>query len=166
MLQDRTCRECSCSFKGGPRAYYCVPCRTERAKLTNAEYRRRKRRGLTRPIGSIDTCERCSEPYTVEGGLQRFCPKCQPIHNAEYDRQTALPVYHANKDQINPTRNLKRRIRDNHCVICGNEFEPVNGSTTCSSECKKVNKRNIYKAFYERAKENKQLSEQKKPPTN
>lgn len=137
MLQERTCRECQVIFRGGPRAYYCPDCRISRAKIASAEYKRRKRKGLTRTIGSTDVCERCRKPYTVEGGQQRFCPECQPIHAAEYDRITSLEFYKENKDKINPPRKMKRRKRTNICSFCGNVFEPVNGRTTCSSECKR-----------------------------
>ncbi|ARF67197.1 hypothetical protein B7C51_04295 [Paenibacillus larvae subsp. pulvifaciens] len=136
-LLTRTCRECSASFQGGPRAYYCPSCRAERTRKTCTEHKRRKRQGKTRSLGSKDTCERCGKTYTVKGGNQRFCLDCQPIHTAEYDRRTSLEFYNSHKERINPKRKLKRRKRSNICAICGNVFEPVNGSTTCSPECKR-----------------------------
>lgn len=144
MIQDRVCRECGHSFKGGPRAYYCPACRVERKKEAKRQYEARARLGTQRKLGSKDKCERCGIDYTVESGLQRFCPECQPIHNAEYDRMTALDFYHDNKERINPPRKLKRRKNSNICVMCGNVFEPINGSTTCSPKCKRLlaNKRN------------------------
>ncbi|QHZ52293.1 hypothetical protein [Paenibacillus larvae] len=108
-LQDRTCRQCQASFQGGPRAYYCPICRAERTKKTYAEYKRRKRQGKARALGSTDTCERCGKSYVVNAGLQRFCPVCQPIHAAEHDRRTSLEFYREHKDTINPVRNQKRR---------------------------------------------------------
>lgn len=153
MIQNRTCRECGCSFKGGPRAYYCPSCRTERTKQTNADYRRRKLAGDVRTIGSTDKCDRCGKEYTVEAGLQRFCPKCQPIHAAEYDRNTSLPFYHANKDRINPPRKLKRRTRSDICAWCNNKFEPINGSTTCSDECKRKLGNKHSRNFHRRQKD-------------
>lgn len=108
-LQDRTCRQCGNTFEGGPRAYYCPTCRAERTRKTYAEYKRRKRQGKTRALGSKDTCERCGKTYTVKGGNQRFCPECQPIHTAEYDRRTSLEFYRKHKDRINPTRNQRRK---------------------------------------------------------
>ncbi|MNW42237.1 hypothetical protein D3C74_194010 [compost metagenome] len=140
MIQDRKCRECSVVFQGGPRAYYCPSCRIERKKTAKQAYVERKRRGESRSLGSSDKCERCGKTYVVEASLQRFCPDCQPIHALEYDRDTALPFYHVNKDRINPPRKLKRRKRSNKCEWCGNEFEPVNGSTTCNDECFRLNK--------------------------
>lgn len=138
MIQDRQCLTCKNAFKGGPRAYYCPTCRDDRSKQTKAAYRARKQAGNVREIGSHDICKRCGEEYTVEGGQQRFCPECQPIHAAEYDRKTSLPFYHENKERINPTRNMNRRKGSNICAWCEKEFEPVNGSTTCTDECRRL----------------------------
>lgn len=108
-LLDRVCRECDRHFQGGPRAYYCPSCRKERQRQQGAAYQRRKRAGTIRPLGSVDTCERCGESYTVEGGLQRFCPDCQSIQAAEHDRETSLAFYYENKERINPVRNERRK---------------------------------------------------------
>lgn len=151
MIQDRICRECGEDFKGGPRAYYCPSCRVERQKQHARDYKKRKRSGEVRPLGSKNKCERCGAEYTVQAGSQRFCPECQPIHAAEYDRVTSLEFYNQHKDRINPPRKLKRRKRSNICVWCGNEFEPVNGSTTCSDECKRLY-RNKYMREYNKRK--------------
>lgn len=159
MMQDRTCRQCKVVFKGGPRAYYCHVCRVERAKETDRDYARRKRAGLTRALGSTDTCERCKKPYTVVAGLQRFCPECQPIHAAEYDRNTSIEFYHEHKERINPPRNNKRRKRGNICEWCGNTFEPINGSTTCNDECRRQ-LRNRYSSTWTKKKR----AEYAKPP--
>lgn len=152
MLQQRICNTCSKSFDGGPRAYYCPSCRADRKREAKARYQERKRNGAVRPIGSVDACEMCGDPYAVEGGLQRFCPTCQPIHAAEYDRQTSLPFYHKKKDRVNPVRNEKRRIRSNRCLWCDKEFEPVNGSTTCSYECKRLLANKRQREYQERKK--------------
>lgn len=152
MLQNRTCRECDRSFEGGPRAYYCPSCRNERTRITNAAYRKRKLTGEVRHIGSKDKCERCDKEYTVIAGLQRFCPDCQSIHAIEYDRETALPFYHENKDRINPPRKLNRRKRSDECVICGTKFDPVNGSNTCSDDCKLKLAKTYAKTYREKIK--------------
>lgn len=111
MMLDRICRnpQCNVSFRGGPHAHFCPSCRAERAKKVNADHKQRKRRGLTRAIGSTDICERCNRSYTVDGGLQRFCPECQPKHAAEHDRKKSLSYYHNNKNEINPVRNERRK---------------------------------------------------------
>jgi len=140
MLLDRICREASCgrSFKGGPRAYYCPSCRAERQRQQKADNKRKKRLGLVRAIGSTDTCERCSKLYTVNGGNQRFCPECQPIHAAQHDRETSITFYHDNKDRTNPPRNERRRKGMKNCEWCGKEFpDRVGSPKACSEECRK-----------------------------
>lgn len=153
MIQERICRECGRSFKGGPRAYYCPSCRADRALISQRESKARARKGLTRRLGSIDKCERCGKDYEIAGANQRFCPECQPIHALEYDRETALPFYHANKKRINPPRKLKRRKRSNICLWCGKDFDPINGSTTCSDECKRLLANKHTRDSYQRTKE-------------
>jgi hypothetical protein len=148
MIQDRTCRECSCSFKGGPRAYYCPSYREDRKKQATREYNARKRKGQVRHIGSIDTCERCKKDYTVESGLQRFCPECKPIHTLEYDRETALPFYHENKDRINPVRNDRRRVGERNCDFCGKSYIQTDRQLTCNDECKRQLKNKKWNETY------------------
>lgn len=110
-LRPRICRnpECGATFAGGPRAWYCPACRAVRQAETDRRYKARARRGETRPLGSQDICARCGETYTVTGGLQRYCPACAPLAVAEIDRAQGLAYYAANKDQINPVRNVRRR---------------------------------------------------------
>lgn len=74
----RTCKSCGAHFLGGGRASYCPACRAERQKKQKSEYEARKRAGTVRRLGSIDHCAICGKPYTVEGGLQRYCPECAP----------------------------------------------------------------------------------------
>lgn len=148
-LLDRTCRECDRSFQGGPRAFYCPSCRAERQREQSRRGKARQRQGLTRRLGSIDTCERCRKQYTVEGGLQRFCPECQPVHAQEYDRETSLEFYYQNKGRINPGRNERRRIGLRKCEWCGAEFD--HGGTkrlTCSEEHQRLLKNKKYREIY------------------
>lgn len=42
MIQQRSCRTCGRSFEGGPRAYYCPECLTERRRESWRNYKRRK----------------------------------------------------------------------------------------------------------------------------
>lgn len=112
MLQNRTCKECSVAFTGGPRAYFCQSCRSLRIRQNTAITSYRHRHGLTRKIGSTDTCERCKNTYTVMGSLQRFCLECKPIHTLEHDREATLTFYHINKEVINPVRNERRRKKE------------------------------------------------------
>lgn len=137
MIKDHICRECGCSFQGGPRAYYCPVCRVVRQRQQNASGKAKERKGLTRKLGSIDICERCKKDYIVNAGLQRFCPDCQPIHALEYDRETSLPFYHQNKERINPVRNERRRAGELSCDWCSKPYIQVNSQLTCSEECKR-----------------------------
>lgn len=137
MLQRRICQQCGRSFEGGPRAYYCPSCRIERKRDHDADFQRRKRKGNYRPLGSIDKCEQCGKDYVVEGGQQRFCPDCQPIHAKEYDRETAIEFYHAHKDRINPVRYQRRRKPPKKCAWCGKEFKTGTRALTCSPECRR-----------------------------
>jgi predicted nucleic acid-binding Zn ribbon protein len=143
MLQQRICRQCGRSFEGGPRAYFCPSCRADRQREQWADYKRRQRKGDTRPIGSTDKCKRCGKDYTVNSGLQQYCPDCKPIHYAEHDRATSIDFYHSNKDRINPARYQRRRKPPKKCEWCGKEFETDTRTLTCSPECRKqlINKR-------------------------
>jgi uncharacterized Zn finger protein (UPF0148 family) len=110
MMLVQTCQECGAVFTGGPRAWFCPPCRAERRREADARAKARKRRGESRGLG-IDSgiCERCGGLYTVEASLQRFCPECQGPHAKEHDRRSGREYYWKNKDMINPARNVKRR---------------------------------------------------------
>lgn len=150
---SRVCHSCGAQFIGGPRAYYCPACRAERQRQQKAKYARRKRTGNVRPLGSIDKCERCNKSYTVESGIQRFCPVCQPIHAAEHDRETSIEFYHQHKAHNNPARNERRRIGPVNCEWCGSEFD--RGGTkraTCSDECKRLLKNQKWREWHKMRK--------------
>lgn len=150
-LQNRRCRECVRSFMGGPRAYYCPSCRIDRQRATWRRFQQNKRLGKVRPLGSIDRCERCNKEYSVEGGLQRFCPECQPINAAEHDRRTSLEHYHKNRDKINPPRNEQRRERRN-CDWCNKEYTRFTRSLTCSDKCRRLRKNKLWLERYHKNK--------------
>lgn len=152
MLLDKICRTCRRSFMGGPRAWYCPECRHERKKNAHREHKRKKKLGLTRAIGSIDTCKYCGKEYEVKGGLQEMCEDCKPVMYAIYDRKSSLEFYRENKENINPLRNKKRRIGTRKCEICGKEFESKTKSLTCSAECRRMR---INKKWNERYHKNK-----------
>lgn len=138
MMQTRICKTCGSVFDGGPRAWYCVPCRTLRARDRNVRY---KKTGPRRAIGSTDQCERCHNTYVVTGGLQRFCPDCKPIHNAEYDRNRAMPKYEANKERLNPIRYARRRREPAKkiCPYCGIPFTTMTRAQMCGADrCRKL----------------------------
>ena len=134
-IRKRTCKQCDRIFDGGPRAWYCPTCREERRKIRASGYRKN---GPKRRIGSIDQCEKCGEPYTVDGGGQRYCKKCAPDAIREKDRQQGLEWYYRNFDSYNPHRNEVRRKKTRTCIVCGKDFDPKGAPRkTCSKECSK-----------------------------
>lgn len=136
MIQDRTCRMCGRSFRGGPRAYYCPDCRVVRQREQAAKC---KRNGPQRPLGSTDQCEKCGKDYIVVGGLQRFCPECAPQHKKEYDRITSKAFYHANAERIKPIKNERRRQGLIKCRECGKEFDAQGTRRKdCSDVCRRA----------------------------
>lgn len=148
MIMERTCRECSILFQGGPRAYYCPGCRIERQREQSRDFKKRKQKGDYRPLGSADKCEMCGEEYRVEAGIQRFCEKCQKPHANEHDRLTSIEFYKENKESINPERNVRRRTGVKQCAWCGKEFKSSTRSVTCSDECKRQHKNKMDRARY------------------
>lgn len=151
-IYDRICRECGKGFKGGPRAWYCPDCRTERRRERQRRY---QKNGYERHIGDIDYCHHCKKPYTIEGGLQRYCPECGLIHDKMIDKQQSLAYYRTNKDEINPKRNDRRHCPDRTCIICGKPFRPRGQQKTCSEECKKEQRRRLDKKYREKSKASK-----------
>jgi ribosomal protein S18 len=143
MFQQRICKQCGCSFTGGPRAYYCPSCREKRRRERERNY---KKYGHARALGSVDECKRCGEDYIVNAGLQQFCPKCQRIHALEYDREHGLKYYITNKMKINPARNMKRRKRPMVCSICGKPLKA--GALYCGAKCKREGQKRRYKKWY------------------
>jgi len=144
-IYDRICRTCGASFKGGPRAWYCPECRRDREKERKKHYNRGE---FARHIGQICLCENCSKEYTLESGLQKYCPECQPIMHKAKDREKSLDYYNKNKNKINPARNEHRRAPQAICVVCGKEFPRVSRAVTCSEECRKKYKNENWNDIY------------------
>jgi len=129
-IRDRKCESCGIIFQGGPRAWYCPDCRKERQRVRDAEF---KRHGPVRPIGSIDHCVVCGKEYVVMGGLQKYCPGCNPDATRDVDNRQGKEYYHANKEVRNPVKNAKRRKPDAvPCARCG-KLIVRNG--TCKKYC-------------------------------
>ena len=149
LYYPRICPDCGAAYDGHIKTVRCPSCQREADKIHDSEFKRRKRAGLVRPIGSIDYCESCGQPYTVEGGRQRYCKSCAPSavqenlreHNREYNREKyASPEAREEKNKKRRTDWHKPRI----CCICGNSFIPNNPSqNTCSDACKSERTRQI-----------------------
>ena len=144
-IYDRVCRTCGVSFRGGPRAWYCPDCRRERERERKKRYNRGE---FARHIGQKDYCLNCGEEYTIDSGMQKYCPKCQPIMHKKLDAEQSLAYYNANKEQINPARNERRRPPEARCVVCGKSFKRVGQAKTCSEECRREYVNGVYNAIY------------------
>ena len=134
-IRDRICRTCGVVFPGGPRAWYCPTCRAERQRKANREHKARERANKVRKLGSTDYCIICGKPYTVTGGLQRYCPDCAPDAVRELDNE-ASKVW----NRANTTADESREVRNAAsaeipCVVCGKLFVPHSPALTCSKEC-------------------------------
>ncbi len=104
IYDNRVCRECGITFSGGPRAWYCPECRAERQRRRQRIY---KAEHSKRPLGSTDLCENCGAEYIVESGMQKYCPKCQPIMHKKLDNEQGKKYYREKVDK--DERNAKRR---------------------------------------------------------
>lgn len=136
-LAMRVCRECGKRFPGGPRAWYCPECRAERQREQASAYKRRKAAGQTRKLGSLDICTVCGKPYTVNGGLQKYCPDCAEEAVREIDRRQSSEwnAAHTTPEQRKNERNAASAPIP--CAVCGKPFIPTDSSLTCSPECSK-----------------------------
>ena len=139
VMRLRICRQCGVGFLGGPHAWYCPDCRIQRQR--EAELRHKKN-GTKRPLGSIDTCQRCGKEYVVTGVNQKYCPECAYEAVREVDRVASRAWNQAHKDTYYPAKNANRRAGPKKCVVCGKMFLP-NGSPTicCSDECRSERKK-------------------------
>lgn len=145
IYDNRICRTCGAQFSGGPRAWYCPECRRERERIRKKRYNRGE---FARHIGQKDLCENCGNEYTVESGLQKYCPDCARIMHKKLDAEQSLDYYRRNKESINPARNERRRIPEARCVICGKDFRRVGQAKTCSPECQREYENGNYNAIY------------------
>lgn len=142
IYDNRICRTCGCSISGGPRAWYCPSCRQERQRASDAEYKRRVAAGTTRKLGNYDKCVVCGKEYIINGGNQKYCRDCAPPAYAETDRVLSLDYYHNNSEDINASRNPRRRVppegNPRECTICGATFTTRSRATICGApECRK-----------------------------
>ena len=74
VIRERTCMDCGGVSPGGPRARRCPDCRKAASREATRKYRASG--GASRPLGSVDLCERCGAPYVVSSSWQRYCRAC------------------------------------------------------------------------------------------
>lgn len=140
VVLTRTCITCGIEFLGGPRASYCPECREIRKKQQKREYLERKAAHKTREIGSTDICQSCGKPYTVEGGLQRYCPDCaeSAIREKVLPKKRARAAEHR-ADIAERKKALKSESAI--CAYCGRTYTSTKPSVTCSPECEREHRR-------------------------
>lgn len=130
-VRNRVCRQCGVTFPGGPRAWYCPSCRSDRRREADKQ---RKKTGTARPLGSTDICKRCGKEYIVNSGMQMYCNDCAEIAVKEKVRGHKREYYAENRDALN---DHKREVRVDRkvCVICGAVFDADTPTVTCSPAC-------------------------------
>ena len=133
VIRTRICKMCGVEFEGGPRAMYCPTCGKERRKESNKAY---KRKGTTRPIGSVDKCQWCGAEYIVTSGRQKFCSeKCSHEALLEWQKEHKKGYNKASgQDQKKAER---RRNRIKVCEYCGKTFQTHKSTNLCSDYCRK-----------------------------
>lgn len=154
VIRERTCMDCGAVFLGGPRARRCPDCRKTASREATRKYRASG--GASRPLGSVDLCERCGAPYVVNSSRQRYCKACAAPALAENIAPSKRAYNRQNAEHLGEiARERKTGIR--LCAVCG---APIMGSTpsnTCSDACRAIRKRERLKknqaAYRQRKKE-------------
>ena len=137
VSRRKVCAICGIEFIGYPRSKYCAQCKPAAQRAARAKCRKN---GPTRPIGSTDLCENCGKPYTVAGGLQRYCPECAKTVVHENIKSAKRKHRAENAAAINAARAERRKDR-RICAICGKPFSAATPTVTCSPECAEELKR-------------------------
>lgn len=111
IYRERACMDCGKVMLMHIKSKRCPDCQREATLATGRIYRQRMRRGLTRQIGSVDTCLRCGEPYTVAGGQQKYCKDCAAAAWRENDRAASRASARERLSSLEyrAARNAKRR---------------------------------------------------------
>lgn len=68
-----------------------------------------RKNGAIRKLGSIDICQNCGEKYTVQSGLQKYCPDCQHEMYRLLDAQQGREYYNTHIKGNTAERCAKRR---------------------------------------------------------
>lgn len=115
-VKERTCKDCGAIFLGGPRAMYCPECRIVRRKKADLECKKRKQNGTTREIGGTDFCQKCGNPYIINGPLQKYCPDCKKIMDREIRNRQSLEWSRNNKENLKNKKNERAKV-EKICVV-------------------------------------------------
>lgn len=146
VYTERACQDCGVVMLLHIKSKRCPDCQREANLAADRECKRRQYRGQTRKIGSIDLCQNCGNPYTVNGGLQRYCKACAEWIYKKHDRETSRQVAaeKLSDAEYRDARNAKRRDAEfaqavRTCPVCGKQFKPQYGiQKACSPECSKI----------------------------
>lgn len=148
------CPDCGREVQVYSKSYRCPDCQREADARALAEFRKRKAAGKTRPIGSMDLCQRCGQPYAVESGMQKYCKACAGEALLEYNRVKGIANYHEKYDgdsDAKAERNRKRRLprySPINCQVCGREFIPeTRHSLFCSPKCASIGHKDQVRAY-------------------
>lgn len=85
---ERACIDCGTVVTMSSNMVRCLPCQMVRQREKNkaAQAKYKASMETARTFGSIAICERCGEPYTVRGALQKYCDACRPAAMKEADK--------------------------------------------------------------------------------
>lgn len=129
VLRDRICQDCGAVFSGGPRAKRC-PARRLAAK------RAYKHKQTIRPLGSIDTCQFCGQPYTVMSGKQKYCcTNCaaKAVREIEIANKPRTRTQLQKDKRVSMLRSIQKV-----CAYCLKSFAASGSNTVyCSDYCRK-----------------------------
>lgn len=113
-ILPRTCRECGCTFQGGPRAWYCPSCRAERRQRQNREMKKRIKTRDYIPLGSIINCVGCGKIIIKTSGRLQRCPECAALHLTNVDRKQSLEWKQAHPAEAKEAKRKLSRKRIEH----------------------------------------------------
>lgn len=117
-ITEKNCKNCGIAFMGGPTAQYCPICREERKRKTDREYKDRKRRGLSRKVGEIQTCIDCGCKYAFYIGASERCRECAEKRGKIIDRQKSKEWNRNNKSEyLAAKRKYEKTLRENSETI-------------------------------------------------
>lgn len=111
IYDNRVCKSCGVTFAGGPRAWYCPACRTERKRARERIYQKQISK---RKLGSIDYCQNCGAEYTVNGGLQKYCNDCKDIMRKKIDNEQSIKYYYTRVNREERNKKRRERYRKSH----------------------------------------------------
>lgn len=113
VYTERACQDCGRVVRMHIRSKRCPECQQAAKRASDRAHAQRRRQGLSRLIGSTDLCQRCGQPYTVTGGLQRYCRSCADLAIAGNDRAVSRDLARRKLSDAayRDARNARRRER-------------------------------------------------------